>query len=104
MVVLRVHGRILAEQREVPRRNVGQGVEHGGPRRVVARGSEDLENGGAEERVEQGGRRGHGVGFLAVVAVRCVRCVRVAAVGGECVVILYEATMSRWLGRHRLEM
>lgn len=101
MVVLRVHGRILAEQREVPRRNVGQGVEHGGPRRVVARGSEDLENGGAEERVEQGGRRGHGVGFLAVVAVRCVR---VAAVGGECVIILYEATMSRRLGRHRLEM
>lgn len=37
MVVLRMRGRLLAEEREVPRRDVGQGVEHGGPRRVVAR-------------------------------------------------------------------
>ena len=41
-------GSLFAEEREVPRCEIGEGVEDGGPGGMVACCAEDLENGGAE--------------------------------------------------------
>lgn len=61
MVVRGVQRCELAQVEEVARREVGEGVEDRGARGVVAGGAEDLEDGGAEEGVEEGvgGDGGH---------------------------------------------
>lgn len=66
MVVRGVQRRELAQVEEVARCEVGEGVEDRGARGVVAGGAEDLEDGRAEEGVEEGvgGDGGHFWGGL----------------------------------------
>lgn len=67
-----VDGRQLAQVQEVAGGEVGDGVDDGGLGAVVARCAQDLEDGRAEEGVEEGGWWCHFVFFLVVWCGVCV--------------------------------
>ncbi|TQW08489.1 hypothetical protein IF2G_04365 [Cordyceps javanica] len=60
VVAGRVVRRVLAQQQHVPRGQVRERVEHRGPRGVVARRAQDLQDRGPQQRVEKGWRCCHG--------------------------------------------